>query len=247
MSFKDHFSNHSRIYSEFRPDYPDAFIEWVCSLPEKKNLAWDCGTGSGQAAVQLKKHFNRVIATDPSEEQIKHAKQLEGIEYRVLPAEKTNLDTASMDLICVAQALHWFDFDLFFAEARRVLKPRGILCAWSYGLLETEEPVQTIIESFYRETVGPYWPAERRHVDERYATIPFPFYKIEAPYFQIERTWDMDSYLGYVSTWSAVQRMRKATGIDPLIELRNQLRPFYPGPLLIRWPIFALTGRAGNA
>lgn len=243
MSFQDHFSNHSRIYSEFRPDYPEALIEWVCSLPAERKLAWDCGTGSGQAAVLLRSQFPRVLATDPSEEQIRHARQMPGIEYRVLPAEDTNIESGSVDLVTAAQALHWFDFDRFFAEAKRVLKPGGAICAWSYGMLETAEPVKNIIDSFYENVVGPYWPPERRYVYERYATIPFPFQALEAPSFEIERTWDLDATLGYISTWSAVQRMKKASGSDPVAVLRKQLSEVYHGVLKMRWPIFLLAGR----
>src|SRR6266516_1372482 len=173
--FKDHFSGHAVEYAKFRPRYPDILFESLGSISPQHQLAWDCATGNGQAAVGLARHFDRVIATDASAQQIASAEPNDRISYRVAPAEASGIDSASVDLILVAQALHWFDLDRFFKEAKRVLKENGVLAISSYNVLEIAPEIDAIIWEFYRETTEPFWPPERELVETDSKDIKFPF------------------------------------------------------------------------
>ncbi len=248
--FQDHFSDIAGLYTRFRPRYPSALFEYLASVTPKKETAWDCATGTGQAAVELARHFTQVIATDASEEQIANAEQHPRVQYRVTPAENSGLDSGSLDLVTVAQALHWFDPASFYEEARRVLKPDGILAVWTYGKMELDEQkVRSILGHFYFDVVGPYWPPERKLVEEGYRSLDFPFKELEPPAFKIEAAMTLDEIMGYVRTWSATQRFQKEQGYDPVVELEEQMMSVWDEPELpetIRWPLALRVGRAGN-
>ncbi|MEZ5615241.1 MAG: class I SAM-dependent methyltransferase [Rhodocyclaceae bacterium] len=246
MTFKDHFSAQATDYARFRPYYPDELFAWLSGLAPARGLAWDCGTGSGQAAVGLAAHFAHVIATDPSQSQLAHAEPHPRVEYRQAAAEAGPLETASADLVTVAQALHWFDLEKFYTEARRVLKPGGVIAAWTYTLLDAEAGIDELLTDFYRNVVGPYWPPERRMVDDRYRSLPFPFAPIAPPAFVIRTEWSRDDLLGYLGTWSATRAYVKATGRDPLGEFERRLLALWPEPerkKVLRWPLHLRVGR----
>jgi len=247
MSFSDHFSGVSSAYAEFRPRYPDSLFQWLVELPGGRNLAWDCATGSGQAAVALALRFERVIATDASAEQIAAAAPHPSVDYRVAPAEASGIEPESVDLVTVAQALHWLDRPAFFAETRRVLRTDGALAAWSYGNPRLDEArADEVLWRFTSETVGPHWPPERALVDAGYRTIEFPFVEIDPPAFEMETQWPLSALLGYIGTWSATTRFRAARGYDPLPELAAQLQRFWGDPETprrIEWPLALRVGR----
>lgn len=246
-TFKDHFSRQAPDYARYRPDYPATLFAWLAQVAPSTEAAWDCGTGSGQAAVGLAAHFGHVIATDPSSKQLEHAEPHLRVEYRVASAEVSLLDTACIDLITVAQAIHWFDLDRFYAEARRVLKPGGVIAAWTYTLLDVEAGIDELLTDFYRNVVGSYWPPERRMVDDRYRSLPFPFEPIEPPAFEIRTEWSRDDLLGYLGTWSATQAYMTSVGVDPLVEFDRRLTALWPGPEVtkaLRWPLHLRVGRA---
>jgi len=249
-SFSDHFSGVSGAYAEFRPRYPEALFDWLADLAPSRGLAWDCATGSGQAAVALASRFERVVATDASAEQIAAATRNPRVEYRIARAEASGLDGASTDLVTVAQALHWFNRPAFYAEAGRVLSPDGVLAAWTYGHPRLEDPgADAIFRRFYAETVGPYWPPERALVDVGYRTVDFPFPEVEPPAFEMETRWPLAALLGYVGTWSATTRFRGARGFDPLPELAEELAPLWGSSeesRRIRWPLAFRVGRRGR-
>jgi SAM-dependent methyltransferase len=249
-AFKDHFSGQAATYAEFRPEYPPALFDFAASLVARRNVAWDCGTGSGQAAVALAGHFARVVATDASEAQIDAARARRPharVEYRVAPAEDSRLPDASVDLVTVAQSLHWFDLPRFYAEVRRVVAPGGALAVWTYGDAVLDEPaLDETLQRFNRVTVGPYWPPERRLVDEGYRTLPFPFAETSAPAFTLERAWTLGELAGYLRSWSATARYAAAQGVDPVAPLEAELATRWGAPdvrRVVRWP---LTIRAGS-
>ena len=245
MSFKDHFSKQAADYAIFRPDYPQELFTYLGSIAPSRQLAWDCGTGNGQAAVGLASGFDRVIATDASEKQIANAQPHEHVEYRVAPAENSGIESEMIDLIMVAQALHWFDLDRFYAEARRVLKPDGVLAASAYNLLRIEPAIDEIANRYYYEVVGPFWPPERQLV-ERFADLPFPFDEIRAPKFEMTAKWSFEHLLGYLRTWSSTQRFIAAKGTDPLDQITNDLRSAWGNPRRTRsvsWPLVVRIGR----
>lgn len=247
MFFKDHFSRQADDYAKYRPVYPAALFDYLAAHSPARELAWDAGTGSGQAALGLADYFTRVIATDPSEAQIRNAAAHAKVIYKVGAAERSGLADDRVDLITVAQALHWVDLDHFYAEARRVLKSAGVLAVWCYGLSEIGPGVDEAVGQYYRDTVGPYWPPERRLIDERYRTIPFPFAEWTPPAFHMQAEWTLDEYLGYLGTWSATQRYRQQQGSDPLAPLRAALAKAWgapPSKRTIKWPIHMRIGRA---
>lgn len=249
-AFPDHFSSVANRYADFRPNYPAELFDWLATLVPRGSAVWDCAAGNGQATVDLAKRFDRVIATDASREQIASARPISNVEFRVAPAEESGLPDESVDLITVAQALHWFDFDRFYAEARRVLKPKGVLAAWTYGinLVEGSE-ASDLVQRFYSDTVGPYWPPERKWVEEGYKTIPFPFVEIAPPPFRMEARWTLEQLLGYFSTWSATNRFIKAKGTSPIEPLRTAILEVWPdadGARLITWPLAVKVGRKGD-
>jgi SAM-dependent methyltransferase len=244
MTFKDHFSKQAAGYAKFRPHYPQRLFDYLGSIAPGRQLAWDCGTGNGQAAVGLASLFDRVIATDPSEKQIANAQLHEKIEYRVTPAENSGLGSKTIDLIMVAQALHWFDLDRFYQEAQRVLKPEGIVAASAYNLLKIEPAIDEIVNRYYHEVVGPFWPPERALV-ERFAKLSFPFDDIDAPEFQMTAHWNLDHLLGYLRTWSSTQRFTAAKGADPLQEISDDLGSAWGSPertRVVNWPLTVRVG-----
>jgi ubiquinone/menaquinone biosynthesis C-methylase UbiE len=246
--FADHFSTVADQYAAYQPHYPASLFEYLAALAPDQNLAWDCATGTGQAAIALVRHFDSVIATDASAEQIANVTPHPWIEYRVTHAEHSRLETGSADLITVAQASHWFDLPAFYAEARRILKPGGVLAVWCYGKVKfATSAVRSVLGRFYHSTVGPYWPRERRLVEEGYRSLPFPFAEIEPPAFHLEAEFTSEQLAGYVRTWSATQRFYQATGKDPVPELVRSLNEAWqnqPRPITIRWPLALRVCRA---
>lgn len=246
MTFKDHFSDASANYAEFRPTYPNELFSWLASLCKEHESAWDCATGSGQAAFGLAKHFTKVIATDASSEQIKHASGPDNVHLAVAPAEASGLTDQSIDLVTVAQAAHWFDLTCFYPEAKRVLKPGGVLALWGYGRLKLPDGMGALFEHFYSDTIGPYWPPERKLIDDGYRSLDFPFSEIAAPEFFIEVDWNLPRLLAYLSTWSAVKRYAAQNGKSPIPELQDALCTMWKAPdekKYLRWPLFLRVGR----
>ena len=246
MDFKDYFSKQASTYPRYRPHYPAPLFEYLAELAIDHKLAWDCATGSGQAALGLANYFEKVIATDASEEQIANAVAHDRITYVVVPAEKTEITSGSVDLIAVAQALHWFDFDRFYAEVRRVLKEGGVLAAWSYSLVRISSAIDSVLDHFYTNVVGPFWPSERKLVDDKYQSIPFPFEELVAPLFKMETRWNLDRLVGYLGTWSSVQKFKEKHSTDPIEVVIRDLRRAWGRPedeKEIHWPIHMRIGR----
>ena len=223
---KDNFSTQAALYARFRPTYPPELIDLLASLAPARMAAWDCGTGNGQVAVLLAGHFEQVYATDISEKQLFEAPRHPRIRYALEPAEQCSAPGHSFDLIVVAQAIHWFEFERFYAQVRRVLKSGGVLAVVGYSLFRTDSPaVDAIIhQRFYKEITGPYWDPERRYLDEAYRSIPFPFDEIQMPSFFMRYSRTLPDVLGYLNTWSAVQHYIRQNGRNPLTLIETELR-----------------------
>lgn len=236
--FKDHFSDHALQYAAARPHYPDALIDHVSSQATAHDLAWDVATGNGQAAIGLARHFAEVHASDASIDQIRAAEPCPGVCFACEPAEHCSLPDHSVDLITVAQAAHWFDHDRFYAEVRRVARPGALLAIWCYGVHRVSTHIDPAVHHFYSEVVGPYWPPERRYIDDRYNTLPFPFEQRPSPGFEMRVEWSLGQFLDYLRSWSASQRFIKERGFDPLKPLTEHLTVAWGADLRpVCWPI----------
>jgi len=245
MTFKDHFSAHAKAYASSRPGYPRDLVAAVVRLPRERRLALDCGTGNGQAALGLAESFERVVATDPSAAQLAHATPHPRVEYRVAPAEASGLPDASVDLVTAAQAFHWFDFDRFFAEVKRVLAPGGAVALWTYNLVRVDPAVDAQVDRLAHDVAAPYWPPERHWVDDEYRTVPFPFAEVAIPPFAHEEHWDLEHLVAYLRTWSATARYIQEKGADPLDEIWDDLVAAWGEPERVRpvvWPLYLRAG-----
>jgi SAM-dependent methyltransferase len=247
MSFKDHFSRLAAQYSAFRPAYPAAVFDYLAQVCLEHRTAWDCACGNGQATLSLAERFDSVIGTDASQQQLAAAPAHPRVTYKAAPAERSGLSSDSVDLITVAQALHWFDLDAFYGEAHRVLKQLGVLAVWTYGTLNIEgEEIDQLLQEFYADIVGPYWPPERRLVDEGYRELAFPFAELSAPAFNMEEQWDRARLLGYLRTWSATARYVDANGVDPVVAMEQRLAIAWTDektPRKVTWPLAMRLGR----
>ena len=244
--FADHFSAFSASYARYRPDYPDSLFAWLAEIAPATRLVWDCATGSGQAAVGLARHFDRVIATDASASQLETARREPRVEYRVARAEDSGMPAASCDLVTVAQALHWFDRPRFWKEVERVLVTRGVVAVWCYDLLRIEEGIDAVIGRLYRDIVGPYWPPERVLTEQRYATIDLPFEELAPPPFRMEKRWNLADFVGYLRTWSAASRYARAKGRDPIPLVQEDLARAWGPPDRERTAVWDLALRVGR-
>jgi ubiquinone/menaquinone biosynthesis C-methylase UbiE len=244
MGFKDHFSKQASDYAKFRPRYPRKLFKYLGSVAPGRTLVWDCATGNGQAALELAEVFDRVIATDASEKQIANAQPDARVEYRVAPAENSGLESGTVDLIMVAQALHWFDLPRFYDEARRVLKPHGVLAASAYNLLTIAPAIDEVVNRYYFEVVGRFWPPERELV-EKFGQLPFPFPEIVAPAFEMIAQWNLAHLIGYLRSWSATQRFIAANDCDPLEIIAGDLGAAWGDAEQTRRVLWPLTLRVG--
>jgi ubiquinone/menaquinone biosynthesis C-methylase UbiE len=225
---KDLFSGHADQYALYRPTYPQELFEWLTSHTPEHKLAWDAGTGNGQAAVALAPFFERVLATDLSQNQLANAVSAPNVTYLAAPAEQCPLPDHSADLITVGQALHWFDFEAFAQEVWRVAKPGAFFAAWTYSLCQTDPISDALIGHFYTEIVGPYWDARRRFVDDGYRGISLPISEVTAPAFKMEVKWNLTRLCDYLRTWSSVQAYLRTHGQDPVDALQAQLAEQWP-------------------
>lgn len=216
MEFKDLFSVQASDYKKYRPGYPPELFQWIASYTPEKDAVWDCGTGNGQAAVGLAKHFNLIFATDPSEKQLAEAEQNPRIRYARGSAEDSGLPDHSVSAVTVAQAFHWFQHEKFFKEVKRVTRPKGLLVLWTYAVASINPEVDQLTKHLYQDILGPYWEKERQHVDEGYKNIPVPFEQLFVPKFRMQEQWSLQQWVGYLQTWSALQTLIKKENRNPL-------------------------------
>jgi len=244
--FADHFSRDSASYAAFRPRYPAELFTFIAGLPAGRGLAWDVGTGSGQAASMLAPHFERVAASDASVAQLRVRTRVQGVHYLAERGEASAVAGGRVDLVSVAQAYHWLDHQAFHAEVDRVIAPGGALAVWCYGKLDATPDIEAGLTAFYDGTVGPYWPAERVHVERAYRHFEIPIDEVPGPPISIDAELTLAQLLGYVSSWSAVGRFIKAKGYDPVPELGRVLASLWGNPDTPKrmvWPVSVRAGR----
>lgn len=239
-AFKDHFSAVAADYASARPEYPAALFEWIASIAPACTMAWEAGCGSGQASRGLASRFDRVHASDPSAQQIAQASAPGNVHFAVEAAERCRLPDASVDAVCVAQALHWFDRGAFFAECARVLRPSGVLVAWGYQDIEVPQGIAAA-NTALQDEIRAYWPPERVLIDAGYANFDWPFERMAAPALELVAQWTLPRLLGYFSSYSASKRCREATGRDPVAAHAAALAAAWGDPGVartVRWPMF---------
>ncbi len=240
-AFKDHFSRLAATYASYRPRYPAALFDYLAKSCRRRELAWDCACGSAQATLDLAQRFDAVLATDASAAQLAAAPAHPKVRYRVAPAEASGLAAASADLVTVAQALHWFELASFYAEVDRVLVRRGVLAAWTYGVLHLDDArIDRVIQEFYGNTLKVYWPPERQLVESGYRTLPFVFAEMKPPTFAMREDWTLPQLIGYIRSWSATARYFERNALDAAAALETRLTPAWGDPQAARrisWPL----------
>ncbi|BAU89844.1 methyltransferase type 11 protein [Methylorubrum populi] len=248
-AFKDHFSDNSAGYAAHRPTYPAALVDFLADAAPGRDLALDVGCGTGQLSTRLAERFAAVVATDASAGQIAAATPHERVRYRAAPAERSGLPDASADLVTVAQAAHWLDLDPFYDEVRRVARPGAVLALITYGVLHLSDAADRVVRHFYDAVIGSFWPPERRHVEDGYRSLPFPFPELDAPRLSITVAWRLADLAGYIETWSAVRAAEKAVGRGPIESFHAALAAAWGDPGMVRpvsFPLSLRVGRVGN-
>ncbi|KQK04108.1 putative methyltransferase DDB_G0268948 [Brachypodium distachyon] len=256
------FLKQAKQYAATRPAYPPELFEFIASKTARHDLAWDVGTGSGQAIAPLAKLYKEVVGTDTSAQQLSYAPPLPNVRYVHTPADlplagihAAVAPPSSVDVITVAQAFHWLDLPRFYADARSVLRaPHGVLAAWCY----TEPRVDAggaVDAAFWRlyEASQPHWAPNRKMVDDEYRSVEFPFDPVDGeahtgPFeFSTERRMDLDDYLTYISSWSAYQTA-KDKGVELLDEATvREFAAAWGGDRgvvkTVRYPVFLRIGK----
>jgi SAM-dependent methyltransferase len=246
-AFKDHFSDVSAGYAAHRPTYPAALVDFLADAAPGRDLALDVGCGTGQLSTRLAERFAAVVATDASAGQIAAATPDDRVRYRAALAERSGLPDASADLVTVAQAAHWLDLDPFYDEVRRVARPGAVLALITYGVLHVSDAAaDRVVRHFYDAVIGPFWPPERRHVEDGYRSLPFPVPALDAPRLSIAVAWRLEDLIGYVGTWSAVRAAETAVGDGPIEAFRAALAAAWGDPATLRRVTFPLSLRVGR-
>jgi hypothetical protein len=250
VTFRDLFSAGSHDYAKFRPRYPAALFDWLAAETRSHGCVWDCGTGSGQAAVALGEIFRLVVATDASSAQLAAAEPHARVRYVRCRAEAAAFAARSVDAVTVAQAVHWFDMPAFFREAERVAKRDALVAVWTYGNLRMPPEVEALFVPFYEGVVGPYWPPERRLIEREYQDVPMPFDPVPAPAMAIEMPITLDVLAGYISTWSATHRYREIVKKDPVPAFMESVAKVWGDPASAKpgvWPVTIRAGRVSSS
>jgi ubiquinone/menaquinone biosynthesis C-methylase UbiE len=243
---KDRFSIQASAYAKYRPTYPRELFDHILSFVNNNDVAWDCATGNGQAAQVLADYFKRAEATDISEAQLKKAVQKENIHYSVCPAEQTSFADNSFDLITVATAYHWLNWKAFHTEATRVGKKDAVVAIWAYHVFYCiDENITAIINHFYFDIIHSYWDKERQYVYDRYTTVEFDFSPLPSKNFELILHWNKEAFLGYLSSWSAVQNYMQKNGNSPMSLIEEELQKNWPADDTkeFHFPIFLRVGR----
>lgn len=234
---KDLFSTQASVYAKFRPVYPQELYDFLYAQVPGFDHAWDCGTGNGQVARELAKKFRQVTATDISVAQLQHAPKAANITYQHSAETLPGIPANTFDLITVATAIHWFDFDTFYAEVIRTAKPGGVIAVWCYHLMRVNPEIDAIMDRFSSGTMGPYWDKERKWVDEWYRTLPFPFTEIPAPTLSIHAEWSIEQLEGYLNSWSSVQHYIRAHNQNPVDTLLREMQPHWHDTMSVEFPL----------
>ena len=243
---KDLFSTQSDLYARYRPTYPKELYDHILSFVKEKNIAWDCATGNGQAAVVLADHFKKVIATDISAAQVDKAIKKDNIEYLVCSGESTPFADNTFDLVTVAQAYHWLRWKEFKKEVTRVCKPGALIAIWTYYRNTTgDKKIDDAVYNFYENVTRPYWDEARKYVEEKYVTVEFDYDLLPVKHFEITLNWQREDMIGYISSWSAIQKYIKVNGHSPIPTIEEEINKLWPEGELkkVSFPLYLKLGK----
>lgn len=224
------FDDGSSFYASARPSYPAELYKFLGSLCSETKCVWDCACGSGQAATDLTRFFGDVRATDVSLNQIENAFKHPKVRYTVCPSESTPFAENTFDMVCVAQALHWLDFDRFWPEVKRVLKPGGVFAAWGYSWMSVNAAIDLVLREAFLDVIAPYWAEQNKLLWNHYQAVALPFRTIQTPDFEMKMRWDLEQLFAYLHTWSATKRCVEATGEDFFNEAYDQAFSVWGNP-----------------
>lgn len=239
------FSKQAAYYARYRPVYPKQLYDFIFRHLDRKGVAWDCGTGSGQVAAYLSDYFQKVYASDISTEQMAYAEEKENIKYHNVPAEDTGFPDNIFDLITVGQAIHWFHFNRFYEEVDRTTTDNALLAVFGYKKVRINPEVDPIIHQFYEDIFSEYFNEVRRHINSEYQTIPFPFEEIPSPSFTIRLEWTISELTGFFSSWSTVQKTKTEEGYNPAKEVLKEIEGKLPAnsSFEVAFPVFLRLGK----
>ena len=244
--FQQWFNDKADLYRDTRPHYPPALFEALAALCGEHSRAWDAACGNGQASLGLAEHFSQIIATDISRQQLANAFPHERVQYALQASEALAFPENTFDLVCVAQALHWFDYDKFWPEVKRVLKPGGLFAAWGYSWLKGDDAVFQLIEREVSAVVRPYWAPQNSLLWNQYRDVPFPFERLDIPAFELVLQWDLKALFGYIHSWSATRRCMEAQGEQFFWDAYEHVASLWGDTStkrIVRMELFILAGR----
>ncbi|XP_062000336.1 uncharacterized protein LOC133717645 [Rosa rugosa] len=246
------FDKQAEIYVEARPTYPKEWYSKLAALTPQHSLAWDVGTGSGQATVGLLEHYDQVVGSDISEAQLNHAIQHPRVRYIHTPTSISDDEMVdliggghenSVDLVTVATAVHWFDLPHFYSLVKRLLrKPGGIIAVWCYNSMDymVVGPDFDLAMKRLHENCLPFWDPRAKYAFEGYRTLPFPFESVglgregEPITLEIPRELSFQGVERMLRSYSAVPTA-KDQGVDLLSEdVIKELQRAWGGHDLIR-------------
>ncbi|KAE8098658.1 hypothetical protein FH972_016703 [Carpinus fangiana] len=258
------FIKQAENYAEGRPCYPPELFDFIASKTPSQDLAWDVGTGNGQAARSLAGIYKNVIATDASPKQLSLAPRIPNIRYQHTPPtmsiaelEHNVAAESSIDVVTIAAALHWFDLPNFYQQVKWVLKkPRGVIAAWCYTVPKVNDSVESVFQPFYNTAVEPYWKPVRKLAEEKYRSIHFPFEPVDGvdhtgPFqFIAEKLMDLDQYFTYIRSWSAYQTAREKDvellSDDVIEDFKWAWTEDGQDQKVVKFPVYLRIGRVGN-
>ncbi|KAF8019148.1 hypothetical protein BT93_H3894 [Corymbia citriodora subsp. variegata] len=253
------FDKQAEIYTDARPTYPREWYQKLAALTPRHALAWDVGTGNGQAALGVAEHYQQVIATDVSESQLNYAIPHPRVRYIHTPPSISDDELLAMiggensvDLISVAQAIHWFDLPKFYSLVSRVIRrPGGMIAVWGYQAIQVSPSFDPILKKFLDATL-PYWNPNVRYVFDQYKTLPFPFESVglgsegNPVALDIPKEVSFEGILGILRSWSAVTTA-KDRGVELLSEgVVREFERAWGGTKLVRnvvYKAFMLAGK----
>lgn len=246
MTQQPFFRHDGARYAAARPRYPQALVQQLADLCSGRTLAVDVGCGSGQLSRVLAECFEQVVGLDTSEAQLARAERHGRVQYRRGAAEATGLDPACADLVVAAQAAHWFDHEAFHREVRRIAKPGAVVALVTYGVPRLEGEVSGPFQRGYWQRIHRFWPPQRRHVEDAYASLPFPFDPLSCPELELQVSMAWPTFRDYLRTWSAWEAARRAGEQAVFEDWVDELATAWGEPersRRVRWPLVTRAGR----